>query len=158
LEERDFCVKTIDKPCDLLEWLSYDTYEFETSYSYSYIPSPWIYNYASPVCEICHCYDHDNTSCPYYIFYDGFAGLSSMIEIINKQRLEFAQKMRERDLPHQTDLRFSSPRLGIYLCNDRASFAPLKSVLQALLDPPVTTSSLVAPSSPSTFRNNATLP
>ena len=40
---------------------------------------------------------------------------------------------------------------------DSVSFPPLESRLVAVLDPPMTTSSLLAPLSPSTFGNNATL-
>jgi len=81
--------------------------------------------------EICHCSDHVNTSCPYYISDDGFATLSSMIETMNKQQVEFANKMREYELSHETNLRFSSPRLDIYLCDDGASYPPLESGLDA---------------------------
>jgi len=91
--------------------LAWDTYEFETSYSDSYIPPPCIPNYASPVCEVCHCSYHDNNSCPYCISDDGFARLSSMIETMNEQQFEFANKMREYHLSYETDLRFSSPKL-----------------------------------------------
>jgi len=65
------------------------------------------------MCEICYCSDHNSTSCPYYILDDGFARVSSMIETMNKQQVEFANKMREYDLSHETNLRFSSPRLDV---------------------------------------------
>ena len=81
--------------CDLLEWLAWSAYEFETSCSNSYIPPPFISNYTPHMCEICRCSNHDDTSCPYYISNDGFVRLNSMIETINKQQVEFANKMRE---------------------------------------------------------------
>jgi len=65
--------------------------------------------------------------------------------------------MQEYDLLHETDLRFGSPRLDVYLCDDGVSFPSLESGLEAVLDPPLTTSSIVAPSFPSTFKSNTTL-
>ena len=62
--------------------------------------------------------------------------------------------MREFDLSHETDLRFSYTRLDVNLCDDGVSFPPLECGLQEVLDPPLTTLPIVAPSSPSTFRNN----
>ena len=64
--------------------------------------------------------------------------------------------MREYDLTHETDLRFSFPKLDVCLCDDGTSFHPLESGLAAMLDPPLTTRSLVAPSSPSTLRDSNT--
>ena len=80
LEHWDFCAKNVDKASDFLDWLTWDTYEFKTSRFNSYIPFPYMPTYAPSVCGICHCSDHDNTSCPYYISDEGFAILSSMIE------------------------------------------------------------------------------
>jgi len=77
-----------------------------------------------------------------------------MIEIINKQQAEFENRMREFDLSHETNLRFSSRRLDVCLCDDGVSFTPLESGLEAILDPFLTTPSLVASSSPSTLRDN----
>jgi len=79
-----------------------------------------------------------------------------MIETIDKQRVEFELKMREYDRSHETDLRFSFPTLDVCLCDDGVSFSPLESRLEVVLDPPLTTLSLVAPPSPSTFRDNTT--
>jgi len=78
--------------------LAWDTYEFETSQFDSYIPPPCIPTYAAPVCIIGCCSDYDNTSCPYYISNEGFAKLSNMIEVMNKQQDEFDSKMQEYDL------------------------------------------------------------
>ena len=65
LEQWDFCAKTVDEACALLDWLVRDTYEFEASCSDSYIPPPCIPAYVPPMCEICQCSDHDSSSCPY---------------------------------------------------------------------------------------------
>ena len=70
-----------------------------------------------------------------------------MIEAINKQQAEFENKMRESDLPHETNL---------CLCDDGASFSPLESGLEVALDPPLNTPSIVAPSLPSALSNNTT--
>ena len=64
--------------------------------------------------------------------------------------------MREFDLSHKTDLRFSSPKHDVCLCDDGASFTPLESGLEAVLDPSLTTPSLVAPPLPSTLRDHTT--
>jgi len=45
-----------------------------------------------------------------------------MIETMNKQQVEFANKMREYGLSHEIDLKFSSPKLDVCLCDDGASF------------------------------------
>jgi len=51
---------------------------------------------------------------------------------------------------------FSSSRLYVYLCDDGASYPPIEFGLDVEFDPPLTTSSLVAPSSPSTLRDSNT--
>jgi len=58
--------------------------------------------------------------------------------------------MREYDLSHETDLRFSSLRLDVKFCDGGVSFPPLESGLEEVLDPPLTTVPFVAPSSFST--------
>ena len=148
LEQQDFCAKSVDEACDFLDWLAWDTYEFETSCFDSYIPSPCIPTCTPPMCTICHCFDHDSNSCPYYISNEGFARLSHMIQTMDKQRVEFEIKTREFDLSHETDLRFSSPKLDVCLCDDGASFPPLESGLDAIFDPSLVSLPLVAPSSP----------
>ena len=40
LEQWDFYAKTADEACDFLDWLAWDTHEFETSCLDSYIPPP----------------------------------------------------------------------------------------------------------------------
>ena len=80
-----------------------------------------------------------------------------MMETMREQQVEFANKIWENELSHKTDLRFSSPKFDVYLCVDGASFPPLESGLEATLNHPLITSSLVASSSPSTFRDNTTL-
>ena len=69
-----------------------------------------------------------------------------MIETIEKQQVELEIKMRDFDLSHDTDLRFSSPKLEFCLCDDSVSFPPLESELEVVLDPPLATLPLVAPS------------
>jgi len=133
--------------------LARDTYESEISCANWCIAPPCIPDYAPYMCEICHCSDHDSNSCPCYISDGGFARLS-MIEAMNEQQIEFANKMWEYDLSHETDFRFSSPRLDVNLCDDGASF-PLEFKLEKILNPSLTTLPIVAPSSPSTFRNNS---
>jgi len=152
-----FCAKDANEACDFLDWLAWDTYEFETNCSDSYIPPSCISDYAPPVCEICHCSDHESNSFPYYISDEGFARLSSMIETMNEQQIEFANKMWDNNLSHETDLRFSSPRLNVNLCDDGRSFPPLESELEEVLDPPLTTLLTVAPSFPTNLRDNTVL-
>ena len=84
LEYWNFCAKDVNEACDFLDWLAWDTYEFETSCYDSYVPPPCIPDYAPPICRICHCSDHDSNSCPYYISNEGFARLSNMIETMNE--------------------------------------------------------------------------
>ena len=79
-----------------------------------------------------------------------------MIETINKQQAEFENKMREFDLSHKTDFRFSGPKLDVCLCDDGVSVPPLGSGLEAVLDSSFTTLPLVAPSSPGILRGNNT--
>jgi len=64
--------------------------------------------------------------------------------------------MREFDLSHETDLRFSSPKLDVCLCDDGVSFSRLESGLEVVLDPSLITLPLLAPFSPSTHRDNTT--
>jgi len=45
-----------------------------------------------------------------------------MIEEMNKQQAEFDSKMREFDLSHETDLRFSFPKYDVCLYDDDVSF------------------------------------
>ena len=84
LEYWDFRAKNIDKAWDFLDWLAQDSYEYEISCTNSYIPPPCIPDYAPPVCEICHCSNHESNSCPRDISDDSFAKLSSLIETINE--------------------------------------------------------------------------
>ena len=69
-----------------------------------------------------------------------------MIETIDEQHTMLVNSMRESDLSHETDLRLSSPRLDVNLCDDGESFPPLESGLEEVLDPPPTTLPFVAPS------------
>ena len=69
-----------------------------------------------------------------------------MIETINKQQIEFANKIWGYDLLHETNLRFSSPTLDVNLCDDGASFPPIEAELEEILDPLLVTLPIVAPS------------
>ena len=59
-------------------------------------------------------------------------------------------------MSHKSDLRYSSPKLDVYLC-DGGSFPPPESGLEAVLDLTPTTPSFVAPSSPSSLGDNIML-
>ena len=98
LEHWDFCARNVDEAWYLLEWLARDTYEFETSYVDSCIPSHCIPNYAPLVCEHCNRSDYDSNSCPCNISVDGFARLFNMIETMNEQQLKLTNFMQEHDL------------------------------------------------------------
>ena len=89
----NFCAKDINEACDFLHWSTWDTYEFETIWSDSYVPPSCIPDYALPVCEIFHCSDHESNSCPCYISDEVLARLNSMTETMNEQQIEFANKM-----------------------------------------------------------------
>jgi len=118
--------------------------------------APCIPDYAPSMCTIWCCSDHDSTSCPYYISDEGFARLSNMIKAMNMQQAEFESKMREYDLWHETDLRFSSSKLDVCLCDDGASFTPLEFGLEAVLYSSQTTLSVVAPPLSSTLKDYTT--
>jgi len=92
-----------------------------------------------------------------YISDDGFARLSNVIETMNEQQIDFANKMRECDLSPETDLSSSSPRLDVNLCDDCASFPPQQSRLEEVLDPPLTTLLTFTPSFPNTLKNYTAL-
>jgi len=130
LEQWNVCGKSVDEACAFLDWLGWDTYEFETSCSDSYIPSPCIPTYAPPMCEICHCSDHDSTFRPYYISDEGFARLNSMIKTMNKQQAEFENKIREFNLSHETNLRFSFSKIK---CGSLTYHMRMTSIVQILV-------------------------
>ena len=62
--------------------------------------------------------------------------------------------MQEYDLSYKTDLSVNFSELDVNLCDDGASSLTLESRLEEVLDPPSTTLPLVAPSLPSTLRDN----
>ena len=64
----NFYARNIDEAWDFLNWLAQDTYEFDISCANSYNPLFCIPDLAPFWCETCYCFDHDSTSCPYYIF------------------------------------------------------------------------------------------
>jgi len=145
LEHSNFFAKNVDETCDFLDWLAWDSYGIETSCFDSYNPPP---------CDICHCHEYNSNSCPYHISADGFAGLTSLIEIMNEGQIEFANKMQQCDLSYKTDLTLSSLRLDVNLCDDGASFLSLKLGLEEVLDVSLTTLPIVAPSLANTLKNN----
>jgi len=69
-----------------------------------------------------------------------------MIETMNKQQVKLVNCMREYDLSHETDFRVNFSELDVNLCDDGASSLTLESGLEEVLDPPLTTLPLVAPS------------
>ena len=73
---------------------------------------------------------------------------------MNDQQIEFANYMWDYYLSHETDFRFSSPKLDVNLFDDDASFLTLESRLHKVLDPPLTTFFLVVPSVPSHLRDS----
>jgi len=79
-----------------------------------------------------------------------------MIGTMNNQQVQFANTMQEFALSYETDLRFSSTRLDVYLCHDGVSYPPLESGLDEKFDHPLTPPSLVARFSLSTLKNNTT--
>ena len=100
LEHWNFGARNFDEAWDLLEWLTQDIYEFETSFVNSSTLSPYTLDYALPVCKICNCSSHNNNVCPCYIFANGFARLTNMIEIMNEQQTKFANYLCRYDLLH----------------------------------------------------------
>ena len=82
-----------------------------------------------------------------------------MIGIMNEQHEPFVSRMRECDLVHETDLSLPFPRLEASPYDVCESSFPLELNLvddtpstdvEEAFDPPLTSSSLVAPSFPST--------
>ena len=54
--------------------VAWDTYEFETSCSYSHILPPCISNYAPPIRYACYWSDHESTSYPITFLMIAFLG------------------------------------------------------------------------------------
>ena len=116
--------------------------------------------YPRDVCSYCQSLDHDVNCCPYYdIFDECYAKLDTMIGAMNDQHKHFVIKIRECGLLHGTEPNLSFPSLEVSLCDDCESSLPLESSfvddtpstnLEEVFEPPLTSSSVVAPSSPST--------
>ena len=68
-----------------------------------------------------------------------------MIETIDEQNIKIANSIQEYDLSHERDFRFGSLRCDVNFCDNCASFPPLESGLEEVLDPPPTTLPFVAP-------------
>ena len=116
--------------------------------------------YPHYVRSYCQSPDHDVNCCPYYdILYECYAKLDTMIEAISDQHKHFVSEIRECGLLYGTDPNLLFPRLKVSLCDDCEPSLPLESSfvddtpsinLQEAFDPPFTSLSFVAPSSPST--------
>jgi len=104
--------------------------------------------------------DLDVTSYLHYDVFDKFyAKLDAVIGIMNEQFKHFVSEIRKCGVLHGTDPSLSFPRLWASSYDDCESFIPLESNLvddtpstdpEEALDPPLTSSSLVAPPSAST--------
>jgi len=75
LQYWDFHCKCVDKAWCLLEWIAWDSFEFEKAncvFGYSF-PDPCAFYarpyYASLWCDICNSSYHNAKSCPYYACY-----------------------------------------------------------------------------------------
>jgi len=79
--------------------------------------------------------------------------IASMIETMNEQQVRLANCIREYDLSHETDLRVNLSELNVNLCENGASSLTLESELVEVLDHPLTTLPLVAPSPPSILKD-----
>ena len=78
LEYWDFYEKNIEAVWYLLEWITWDSFDFEKASCisrYSF-PDPCAFycrSYYAPFwCDLCSSFDHDINSCPYYAYYDQF--------------------------------------------------------------------------------------
>jgi len=100
-------------------------------------------------------------SCPYYDAPDeAYARLNVIIETMNEQQELFVNEVREFDLLHKTDISLPVPRLESSLYDDYESSLSLESNvvddaplanLKEVMDPPLTSLPLVAPSFSSTL-------
>ena len=66
-----------------------------------------------------------------------------MIEAMNEQQVKLANRMREYDLSHRTNLRVNFSELDVKLCDDGASSLALESGLEKVSDPLLPTLPLV---------------
>ena len=118
-------------------WLvSLDTYEFETSWSNSYILPPVSLIMSLLFAKSAIVLIMIVILVPVIFMSMVLLDLTNTLEIMNEQQIEFANKTREYDLSHKIDVRFSSPRLNVNLCDDAMSFPPLEFGLREVLDPP----------------------
>jgi len=115
------------------------------------------------MCSYCQSFDLDANYCPYYdIFYDSYARVNVVIEIMNDRHECFIGKMGERGLLHETCPGPSSARLEVSLYDDYGSSLPLGPNFMVdssligraeVIDPPLTSLSIVPPSLPGTPRD-----
>jgi len=67
-----FHAKNIDDACYLLEWIAWDSFEFEKTsrvsrYSFFDPCAFYVRSYYAPFwCDFCNSSDHDMNSCPYH--------------------------------------------------------------------------------------------
>ena len=84
--------------------------------------------YSRVVCSNCQSSDHDASSYPYYVIFDGtFVTLNNVIEKLNEQNATFENYLREYHLSHETNLSLPSSRPKVSFCDDHESSFPLKS-------------------------------
>jgi len=117
-------------------------------------------SYPLDACSYCQSFDYDVKSYPYYDISDeSYAKLDAMTETTNERHEHFVSEMREFGLLHETDPSLPIPMLESSLYDDYESSLLLESNivddapltdLEEVLDPPLTYSPLVAPSSSST--------
>ena len=156
----------VDYMWDLFKSLARYQWHHEKAGESLVCPSPISYDlhaYSLLMCASYQYFEHEVNSCPYYDIFDAcHARFKAVIETMNERRECFVGKIRECGLLHKTDPNPSSPRLEVSLYDDYESSLPLESSfidvrlsidLGKVFDPPLTPSSLVAPSLPSKPRD-----
>jgi len=146
----------VDDMWDLFESLAWYQWQCESARdSFHHYSS-----YSHVMCSYCQSFNHDVNSYAYYdVFDECYAKLDAMIGTINEEHKHFISEMRECALLHGTDPSLAFPRLEAGLFDDYESSYPQESNLvnetpftdlEEALDPPLTSSSLIVPSSRST--------
>jgi len=113
-------------------------------------------SYPLDLCSYCQSFDHDVNSCPYYDVSDeAYVKLNAMIKTMNGRHKNFVSEMRQYGLLHGTNPSLPIPTLECSLHDDYESFLQLESNvvddapltnIEEVLDPPLTSLSLVTPS------------
>ena len=122
-----------------------------------------LHAFSPPSCSYCQSCDHDANSCLYYDISDAcYAKLNVIIETMKEQYDYFVGEMRECVLLCEIDPSPSSPRLEVSFYDDYESSFPLKpnfmvdlplTGLEKVINPPLPSSSFIAPSLSSTPRD-----